>query len=296
MGLMQQPPLIQQPSYFDRNAAWAKKQESYQTPLSEENEIRFNNWLALNKNRLGEFDPKNTKEDYDMRGWWLENNGANAPDGHFPDTHKTPYHETFSNESKYSTETAPKWVQSGSAWMLIDREGNILKKEEGQPEEQPQPENQDTAPAKAQGLMARKNVDAPVNTSEKMYYGYRVRDKLYPGEDEYFRNNPSVAGMAAEDGNIIFNPYAKNVNFDAVGKNEAARLWMRENKVVPDFDVTDEQRAAFRGTAYENNENALKQTISARVISGDPSAGAITPSQQAWSDQLINNLSNQQTP
>ena len=132
-----------------------------------------------------------------------------------------------------------------------------------------------------------------INKNEKMmadYYGYKVRDTLYSGENDYFRKNPHVSGMAAQDGNIIFNPYSKNVNFDAVGNNEASRLWMRENNVVPKFNVTDEQKAAFRGTAYENDENALKHTILARIISGDPSAGKITPMQQTWANWLSDNL------
>lgn len=124
------------------------------------------------------------------------------------------------------------------------------------------------------------------------YYGYKVREQLYGGEDEYFRNNPHVSGMAAEDGNIIFNPYSKGVNFDSVGKNEAARLWMRENKVEPKFNLTEAQKAAFRGTEYENDEAALKHSIMARIISGDPSAGQVTPMQQTWSDWLLKNLNN----
>ena len=126
------------------------------------------------------------------------------------------------------------------------------------------------------------------------YYGYKVRDQLYRGEDEYFRNNSHVAGMAAEDGTIIFNPYSRGVNFDAVGKNEAARLWMRENNVEPKFNLTDAQKEAFRGTEYEKDEAALKHSIMARIISGDPSAGQITPMQKTWADWLADNLSKRQ--
>jgi hypothetical protein len=126
------------------------------------------------------------------------------------------------------------------------------------------------------------------------YFGYKVRTQLYGGEDQYFRKNPHVAGMAAEDGRIIFNPYSKGVNYDAVGRNEAARLWLRENKVEPKFNLTDEQKAAFRGTEYERDEAALKHSIMARIISGDPSAGNVTPMQKTWADWLMNNLSKRQ--
>jgi hypothetical protein len=102
--------------------------------------------------------------------------------------------------------------------------------------------------------------------------------------------------MASEDGQIIFNPYSKGVDFDSVGRNEAARLWMRESQVMPSFGLTGEQRAAFRGTAYEQDDNALRQTILARIISGDPSAGKITDEQRQWAEWALRNLSKRGTP
>jgi hypothetical protein len=112
--------------------------------------------------------------------------------------------------------------------------------------------------------------------------GYKVRDKLHPGEDEYFKANPKVAGMAAETGDIILNPYAaKDVNKDAVAKNEAFRLYLRDKKISPDFAITDAQRAAFKGAAYAEDDEALKGTIAARIYSGDPSAKA-TSEQKDW--------------
>ena len=41
----------------------------------------------------------------------------------------------------------------------------------------------------------------------KGVYGIGVRKDLYAGEDKYFKNNPHVAGMAAEDDKIIINPW-----------------------------------------------------------------------------------------
>jgi hypothetical protein len=128
------------------------------------------------------------------------------------------------------------------------------------------------------------------------YFGYKVRGKLFDGEDDYFRKNQHVSGMASEDGQIIFNPYSKGVDFDSGGRNEAARLWMRESQVMPSFGLTGEQRAAFRGTAYEQDDNALRQTILARIISGDPSAGKITDEQRQWAEWALRNLSKRGTP
>ena len=122
------------------------------------------------------------------------------------------------------------------------------------------------------------------------YYGYKVRKSLYPGEDEYFKKNRKVAGMAAEDNQIVLNPYAEGVNLDAVAKNEAARLWMRENKVTPGFLVTPEQKTSFAGTVYENDPAAMAQTILGRIVSGDPSAGNITPEQLQWANTIMQQM------
>lgn len=106
--------------------------------------------------------------------------------------------------------------------------------------------------------------------------GYTRRTNLFPGEDKFFKENPNVAGMAAEDGTVILNPYSKlsDVEKQAVAKNEAYRLFMRDKKIVPDFTITDEQRKQFEGSAYAKDDVALKQTIVARILTGDPSAKA----------------------
>lgn len=118
-------------------------------------------------------------------------------------------------------------------------------------------------------------------------FGYKVREQLFPGEDSYFRGNPHVAGMAAETGDVILNPYSPpEVNRGAVAKNEALRLHLRNKNIVPGFDPTPEQRQSFAGTAYANDDNALKATIAARIYSGDPSARA-TPEQQDWLRQFL---------
>lgn len=130
----------------------------------------------------------------------------------------------------------------------------------------------------------------PTNWLNAHFYGYKVRKNLYPGEDLYFRRNPHVSGMATEDGKIIFNPYSKNINFDAVGKNEAARLWMKEHNWVPAFELTDKQKKSFIGTPYENNIPALKQSIIGRILSGDSSAGDVTNEQNISANWILNML------
>ena len=114
-------------------------------------------------------------------------------------------------------------------------------------------------------------------------FGYEIRTP-FDSELEFFKKNPNVTGMAAEDGRITLNPFS---DIDLAGQkivavNEAARLLMRENKIKPDFDVTDDQRKDFKGTPYENDDDALKETILARAVSGDPSAGKLTARQKEW--------------
>jgi len=119
--------------------------------------------------------------------------------------------------------------------------------------------------------------DVPIgNVGKEVQIDNQVRNKLYPGEDKYFKENPNVGGMMTEDNKVIINPYSNLTDNEkqAVIKNEKIRLNFKENNIVPDIDITEEQRALFKGTPYENNEDAMKQTIVARIMTGDPSANA----------------------
>ena len=124
------------------------------------------------------------------------------------------------------------------------------------------------------------------------FYGYETRAP-YEAERQFFMENIEVTGMATEDKRIIFNPYSQLTpeQQDSVGKNEAARLFMREQQYPFDFDVTPQQRSPFEAmdSLYVKPENLyhLQSTILGRIISGDPSAGDITPEQQAWADKIL---------
>ncbi len=92
-------------------------QTNYNTALPQMDEFQFRQWLA---DKNVPFNPDARNQDYDMRGYWQglqqQNpramSGVNANDGllHFSDNWKTPYHASFSNESKYATPSAPQWV------------------------------------------------------------------------------------------------------------------------------------------------------------------------------------------
>ena len=133
----------------------------------------------------------------------------------------------------------------------------------------------------------------PDNFLGENFYGYQVRNP-FPGEMDYFKNNAHVAGMAAEDGKITLNPYSMlNVEQRAsVAKNEAIRLWMKDNDFEPKFNVTPAQLNLFKGSDYSKPENVLhlKHTLISRYLTGDPSAGELTPLQKHWAEILRSKL------
>lgn len=108
---------------FNRNRQWAQSLPSYTTQLSPPEEQAFRSWVTQNR---VPFNPVEPTQDYDMRGYWKSvaaqggNQTAINPNDHqlhFPDTFKTPYHQSFSNESMYALPTAPRWVND---YQLVD--------------------------------------------------------------------------------------------------------------------------------------------------------------------------------
>lgn len=131
------------------------------------------------------------------------------------------------------------------------------------------------------GLLSKGN-----NAAQDRMLGYKIRSDLFPGEQSYFKTNPHVAGMAAETGDVILNPFSPaGTNHNAVAQNEAMRLYMRDNALNPEFAITPQQRDQFAGTSYGSNDPALRQTIAARIYSGDPSANA-TDEQRLYAEGL----------
>lgn len=115
---------------------------------------------------------------------------------------------------------------------------------------------------------------------------WKVREELYDGEDEYFRANPHVGGMAAEDDTVILNPYSKlsKAEKEAIIQNEKARLTMRNGYARPNFDLTEEQAKAFEN--YSPDIQDQRETIVGRIISGDPSQGNTTKQQREYAEEL----------
>lgn len=112
--------------------------QSWVSPLTQSQRDAFLSWV--NQNNVP-YDPS-PRADYDMPGFWLalksgdpRAQSAISPDDnrlHFPDTWKTPYHQTFSNESTYSTNSGdPRWVRNGKFFDLVQG-GRVIKREKAE--------------------------------------------------------------------------------------------------------------------------------------------------------------------
>jgi hypothetical protein len=117
--------------------------------------------------------------------------------------------------------------------------------------------------------------------------------ELYPGEESFFKERQDVGGMIAEDGKVIINPYSKLSDDErqAVFQNEKSRHLMRTGAVErPTFDITDRQREFFgkvqAGGKYGSDQD-IRETIAARVLTGDPSAQDATQEQLAYAKKTL---------
>jgi hypothetical protein len=126
-------------------------------------------------------------------------------------------------------------------------------------------------------------------------YSYSERG-LYPVEEKLFKERTDVAGMATEDNRVIINPYSpisKDMK-DLVRTNETARLAMRNGYPRPDFELTPKQQEFYstiqNGKPYSEDLQDIKETIAARVMTGDDSAQDYTKEQEMYADKLFDVL------
>jgi hypothetical protein len=128
-GLAKPPPRSEDrtdlyPKFFAANQGYAKP-GPYVTQLTPEEEVEFRQWAIAHK-----VSPDD--QTYDNRGFWkaLKADDPRAKAGfnptagevHGPDVWKTPYDPSFSNESIYATEDAPRW----QGQYLVDKRGQKL--------------------------------------------------------------------------------------------------------------------------------------------------------------------------
>lgn len=134
----------------------------YFTTLAPAEEPQFQSWRDKNKSIpvVGNWQDTPTS-DYDMRGYWKGTQGKidtskigsdNAV--HLTDEYKTPYHRTFSNESRYANPDAPHWEED----RLIDKTGKLLADETKKP-----------APKPYRAQPARKPAPAAAPSTRRLY-------------------------------------------------------------------------------------------------------------------------------
>lgn len=113
----------------------------------------------------------------------------------------------------------------------------------------------------------------------------RLREP-FESEAEFFLRRPDVEGMASDDGHVVLNPYSRlsPEQKASVALNECARIFMRDNQFRPEFDITDEQYQCFRNYGTISD---IRETIAARLLSGDPSAGSPTDAQSVFVRDLV---------
>lgn len=93
-----------------------RKKGQFDTPLSDSNEARFQQWVKRRSKELGR-DVSMDLEDYDLRGHWLSGGWAEKGQGHGPDRFKKPNHPTFSVESVYHGAANPAGGKyAGGVW------------------------------------------------------------------------------------------------------------------------------------------------------------------------------------
>lgn len=93
--------------------------DRYNTPLSASQGAQFDQWAARQRELTGR-DVTRDLYDYDLKGWWKNAGGENAPDltgGHLTDTYKKPNHPTFSTGSQYSGQDG----NEGGTWTRGDK-------------------------------------------------------------------------------------------------------------------------------------------------------------------------------
>lgn len=98
----------------------ADQTANYNTPLSPQEEARFQAWVKASGRERDLYD-------YDLRGAWKKNTKA-ATNGHLPDTWKKPNHPTFSRESIYSGPyaTGGEWAPlPNNQWQFNATDDNL---------------------------------------------------------------------------------------------------------------------------------------------------------------------------
>ncbi len=107
-------------------------------------------------------------------------------------------------------------------------------------------------------------------------------------ELNWFESNKKITAYASDDNYIVLNPHS-NLNHDSmisVTVNEGFRILIRLLNIEIKFPVCETTAKKFTNTAYNNNLQALSESIVARGIARDPSAGKLNEYQNGYIDAM----------
>lgn len=133
MGSVQKSTLNMQPFIDEIGKHKQGGQIKSYNPNLAKDDNNFQNWYNKNtvegKNNI----PYSDKGDYDYYSYYKNGDYKNYEGGHFPDTFKRPIHETFSNQSIYSTPENPGGTWNGDTYskngkFIYKRGGKIRKR------------------------------------------------------------------------------------------------------------------------------------------------------------------------
>lgn len=138
-------------------------------------------------------------------------------------------------------------------------------------------------------------------------YGYPLIAAKDAGWDDYLKQNPHVAGMAAGQGlngdtgkerYIVVNPYNSYMmdpeKREGLYRIEAVRHMMAEDKFKPNFEITPKmqewRKNKFKnGEGYATDDDNFKETIISRALVGDDTP-EMSPEAQRWVDHYNQKL------
>jgi len=102
--------------------------EQYNTSLPPQQEQQFQAWTARQSTTTGR-NVGNDLYDYDLRGWWQQNNGADMAGGHLTDEFKKPNHPTFrpsANTHGVGGNEGGEWSKrQGGSWSFAPGKTNL---------------------------------------------------------------------------------------------------------------------------------------------------------------------------
>lgn len=122
------------------------------------------------------------------------------------------------------------------------------------------------------------SVFAPNPLTQQGGFSNPLMREPFDSERDFFSKNKGVGGMASQDNRVVLNPFSKlnPEEMRSIVQNETYRVNVRTGK-MPRFkgSLTPEQMSFLNNTEYYSgaSEEDRIDTIMARLISGDPSAG-----------------------